>query len=106
MQIDKYIAEFVKLRQTYGPGLEVMQLTAGSRTLTKAALPRIGHAKADNPRVLFSIANNLDREKGPRIVVLGLSDNKAREERKAPANGAERFAAMEGYNKRLGRGQV
>jgi len=82
MQIDKFIAELVKLRQTYGPDITVMQLATGTRIISKAALPRIAHAKADNPRTLFSVANDFDRNKGERIVLLGMSDHLARGERK------------------------
>jgi len=90
MQIDKFIAELTKLRQTYGPNIEVMQLAVGSRSVSKASLPRIAHTKADNPRALFSVVNDLDRNKGLRIVVLGLGEAKVREERKV----AKRLGAV------------
>jgi len=85
MEIDKFIAELTKLRQTYGPGLTVMQLSAFGGGLKKATLPRIAHTKKDNPRALFSVSHRFDRDKGDRVVVLGIPDEMARAERKATA---------------------
>lgn len=72
MQIDKYITELVKLRQTYGPNLEVVRRKDGilSTTTTKALLPRLANMRSDQPRVLFNTDNDLDKNKGERVVLL------------------------------------
>ena len=103
MLIDEYIAALTKLRQTYGAKLEVLELSAMGGTLRKATLPRIGHVQKDNPRRLFKVSD-LDRNKGDRVVLVNVPAAMGKAE--MPKDGVERFASMNEYNRRLGKGQV
>lgn len=105
MTLDQYLVQLTKLRQTYGGEVNVMQLNAMGGGVKKAGLPRIANVRKDNPRTLFNVGA-LDRDKGDRIVLLGMPAEMEKQQRKVTKAEAKRFEVMTDYNERLGRGRV
>lgn len=66
MNIEKYIAELIKLRQAHGPNLEVMRAST-SGVIVKSPLPRIAFRHKRN-RTSFHGPDDLDKDKGERVV--------------------------------------
>lgn len=67
MEIDKYIAELTKLRQTHGPGLEVVTNGAVG-PFKKAPLPRVAWVHKEKPKSFFVVGGDPDRLKGDKVV--------------------------------------
>lgn len=69
MQLQKIIDALIRLRQEYGPDLQVVQNT--SVGIRNAGLPRVRHLNKRHPKRRFFVpGSDLDQDKGDPVVLL------------------------------------